>query len=119
MEDSIRDFPTYGALSRAAMVPKIGVPMMSVVFVGLGSLVVIMGLNMYVGTWSYLFLIVSCAILLVIKSLCALDDKAMRILAFEVIWFTKKRNKAIWGNNLVLLPIKFGRQKNEIERFYQ
>jgi type IV secretion system protein VirB3 len=113
----LRDFPTYGALSRAAMV--FGIPLMAIVGVLLGSLGGVMALNKFVGTWSYLFLIVSVVILLVIKGLCATDDQAMRILGFEVFWFTKKRNKFIWGDNLVLLPIKYGRQNNEIKRFYE
>jgi type IV secretion system protein VirB3 len=120
MSDSeLRDFPTYGALSRAAMI--FGVPLMALVAVFVGSLVVIMGLSQFeaIGSWSYLFVLVSLAILLIIKSVCALDDQAMRILSFEILWFIKKTNKAIWGNNLVLLPIKYGRCENEIKRFYQ
>jgi len=113
----LRDFPTYGALSRAAMV--FGIPFMAIVGVLLGSLGVVMALNKFVGTWAYLFLMVSVVILLVIKALCATDDQAMRILGFEVFWFTKKRNKVIWGDNLVLLPIKYGRQNNEIKRIYE
>lgn len=116
-DNNLRDFPTYGGLSRSAML--FGVPLMALIAVMVGSLIVLMSLQKIFGIWSYLFLIVSCTILLVIKNICALDDQAMRILSFEIQWFFKKTNRAIWGNNLVLLPIKYGRCENEIKRFYQ
>ena len=112
-----QDFPTYGGLSRVAMIW--GVPIMALVGLTLGSIILILILSTFMGDVVYLLGLISFGALVFIKIQCATDDQAIRILSFELFWYFKKTNKVIWGENLTILPVKYGRSQHVIKRFYK
>jgi type IV secretion system protein VirB3 len=112
-----QEFPTYGGLSRVAMI--FGVPIMALVGLLVCSMFLILIATMFIGQVAYFLLIPIFFILVFIKYQSETDDQAMRILGLELLWYFRKTNINIWGRNLTILPIKYGRHRYVVKRLFK
>ncbi|SUA61631.1 type IV secretion system protein VirB3 [Oligella urethralis] len=114
MNEELNEYPTFGALARSAM--AFGIPIMALaVIMGVTVIFMMIGI-MTVGVKGMLILTITIPLLLMIRTISKTDDRAINVLAFELLCLLKRRNaKAFWGTNTIL-SAKYGLNKNDYIR---
>ncbi|WP_071058028.1 VirB3 family type IV secretion system protein [Pelistega sp. MC2] len=115
--NELEEYPTFGALARSAMV--MGVPLVPLIIIGVVStFIALIGLAT-IGLGALLVFAVALPLVFMLRAISQTDDRALNILAYELMCFFKRKNtKAFWGTNTVLAA-QYGRQKNDYQRLYQ
>ena len=54
-----------------------------------------------------------------LRTVCETDDQALRIYAYEIKWFFRKKNTKMFNNTTTVIPTKYGRQNSDFQRFFQ
>ncbi|MDK4696335.1 VirB3 family type IV secretion system protein [Kingella negevensis] len=111
------EYATYNALGRQAMI--MGVP---VVALAMSSFVLVMATMLampFLQGRALLRLALLIPIFIGLRTVCETDDQALRIYAYEIKWFFRKRNAKIFNNTTTVIPTKYGRQNSDYQRFFQ
>ena len=84
-----------------------------------GCLVITMALLTFIGGKALWVMALTIPILGLLKTISATDDGAVKILAYEVYCLFKRKNAKIFGGTTTVLATKYGRQKNDYQRFIE
>lgn len=117
MQTDEKTFPTYGALSRSAMVW--GIPLMPLAALMGGTLVLTMLCFTFLGGKALLIILIPIPILFVFKTVSRTDDRALNILGYELLCFFYRRNARLFNNTTTVLGIKYGKKINDYQRFFE
>lgn len=100
------DMPNYRALERSAML--FGVPVRAFMATVVLNLAACLAAMFFFGG-SGLSLMSACPpIALAMRRACRNDSMALRVRALEAVWLLRRRNAAVFGRSLTLLPMKYG-----------
>ena len=109
--------PTFNALNRQAMI--FGVPVVGLAVSGFVLVMATMLAMPFLGGRALLILALLIPIFIGLRTVCETDDQALRIYAYEIKWFFRKRNTKMFNGTTTVLPTKFGRQNSDFQRFFQ
>ncbi|WP_234041281.1 VirB3 family type IV secretion system protein [Advenella mandrilli] len=117
MQTEEKTFPTYGALSRSAMI--MGIPLMPLAALMGGTLVLTMFCFMFLGGKALLIMLIPIPILFVFKTVSRTDDQALNIIGYELICFFYRRHARLFNNTTTIMGTKYGRRLNDYCRFFE
>jgi len=117
MQTEEKIFPTYGALSRSAMI--MGIPLMPLAALMGGTLVLTMFCFMFLGGKALLIMLIPVPILFVFKTVSRTDDQALNIIGYELICFFYRRNTRFFNKTTTILGTKYGKKVNDYQRFFE
>lgn len=111
--------PNYNGLSRAGLIPKIGMPLIPTLF----SVVVPMFISMmcltFMGGKAFAIMLISIPLLGFIWAITQDDEQGLRILGYSMKWLALRRNYFLFGKTTTILATKYGRQKNDYIQFFE
>lgn len=119
-EEKPTQYIAYNGLGRSPMVW--GIPFMTGLMVMSFCMLGGMLLGVFVSPLGWLFAALGIPVLLFVKSLCRVDDKAMQILAKEMYWFGVKwfsGTARYFGGTLTIAPMSYGRKFKTIKRYFK
>ncbi|EMU4237354.1 hypothetical protein DZJ14_05680 [Neisseria gonorrhoeae] len=111
------EYATYNALGRQAMI--FGVPVVGLAASGFVLVMATMLAMPFLNGRALLILALLIPIFIGLRTVCETDDQALRIYAYEIKWFFRKRNAKIFNNTTTIIPTKYGRQNSDFQRFFQ
>lgn len=98
---SLHEYPTFNGMGRSAMM--FGIPIMALVLASVGGAILALIAGTLFGNKGFLVAIVVLPVLLMIRTISAKDDQAIRILGYEMFCLFKRRNaKLFWKTNTVI-----------------
>jgi type IV secretion system protein VirB3 len=106
---------TFNALGRSAMIA--GVPLIALALTGFITVMATMVLMPFLGGKALLLLAMIIPVFMFLRTICANDDQAVRIIKLETMWFFRKRNSKNFGGTNTILANKFGRVQSDYQRF--
>lgn len=111
------ELPAYRGLERSATFA--GMPMVPVVLVcGLPQLLAMMLLPFFQGK-AFLVTLFSLPCLAFIYTATQHDDQALRIIGLSTLSVLRRRNFRLFGKTNTILGSKYGRQKDDYQRFFE
>jgi len=111
------ELPAYRGLERSATFA--GMPMVPVVLVcGLPLFISMMLLPFFQGK-AFLAMLFSLPCLAFIYTVTQHDDQALRIIGLSVLSVLRRRNFRLFGKTNTILGSKYGRQKDDYQRFFE
>lgn len=114
MSEEYRTFSSYNGLDRVVMV--FGVPLVPAVILLMilmfGSLIA----QKILGLIGFAFVALGLPIFLFLRSISETDDRAMNILAFEMMFRLKRKYYPEFGNTLTYVPMKYLRNGKYIQQ---
>ncbi len=113
------EMPNYSGLSRAALIPKIGMPVVPTIIVIAVTMMLMMFLLPIIGGRAWLILFFAIPILAFIYMTTKNDSKAMNIYMYQALWFLRRRNYFLFGKTNTILAMKYGRQFNDYVQFFE
>ncbi|MDO5069408.1 MAG: VirB3 family type IV secretion system protein [Neisseria zoodegmatis] len=111
------ELPAYRGLERTATFA--GMPMVPVVMVMAIPLLVAMILLPFLKVKAFLVLLFSLPCLAFIYTQTQQDDQALRIIGLSTLSALRRRNYRLFGKTNTILGSKYGRQKNDYQRFFE
>ncbi len=111
------EYSTYNALGRQAMI--FGVPVVGLAVSGFVLVMATMLAMPFLNGRALLILALLIPIFIGLRTVCETDDQALRIYAYEIKWFFRKRNAKMFNNTTTIIPTKYGRQNSDFQRFFQ
>ena len=109
----MREFSSYSALDREAMIG--GVPLLPfIATVGVGVLFTMIA-QMKFGIVGFAFILFTIPLILFLRVLVANDDKALRLLAIEIYFKSKRRCFKEFNETLTFMPTRYLRNEGCIE----
>lgn len=109
-----REFSSYNGLDRVVMIA--GVPLVPAVLLIVATLILSLIAQKLLGLIGFAFLALALPIFLFLKHISETDDKAMNILALEMMFRLKRRYYSEFGNTLTYLPVKYLRNGKYIQQ---
>lgn len=109
-----REFSSYSALDREAMMG--GVPLLPFIATIAFGVMATLAAQIKFGIVGFAFILFVIPIILFLRLLVANDDKAIRILAIETFFKSKRKGFANFNNTLTFLPTRFLRNESSIEQ---
>lgn len=117
MSEEYRTFSSYNGLDRVVMV--FGVPLVPAVIVLMilmfGSLIA----QKILGLIGFAFVALGLPIFLFLRSISETDDRAMNILALEMLFRLKRKYYQEFGNTLTYVPMKYLRNGEYIQQVFK
>ncbi|MBK1781609.1 VirB3 family type IV secretion system protein [Advenella sp. WQ 585] len=117
MQMEEKTFPTYGALSRSAIV--MGIPLVPMAALIGCTMVVTMFFLTFIGGKALLLTVIPIPILFVFKTVSKNDDRALNILGYELLCFFYRRNARLFNKTTTILGTKYGQKLNDYQRFFE
>lgn len=111
------EYATYNALGRQAMI--FGVPVVGLAVSGFVLVMATMLAMPFLQGRALLILALLIPIFIGLRTVCETDDQALRIYAYEIKWFFRKKNTKMFNNTTTVIPTKYGRQNSDFQRFFQ
>ena len=111
------EYATYNALGRQAMI--FGVPVVGLAVSGFVLVMATMLAMPFLQGRALLILALLIPIFIGLRTVCETDDQALRIYAYEIKWFFRKKNTKMFNNTTTVIPTKYGRQNSVFQRFFQ
>lgn len=109
-----RQFPSYNGLDRVIMF--MGVPLIPAILIFLLLLLVSLVAQKILGLIGLAFMMLGLPIFLFLKQICETDDRALNMLALEMLFRFKRRYYQEFGNTLTYLPMKYLRNAKYIQQ---
>jgi type IV secretion system protein VirB3 len=111
--------PNYNGLSRAGLIPKIGMPIVpTLISIVVPLFISMIGLS-FLGNKAFSIMLISIPLLGFIWTVTQDDDQALRVIGYSVKWLTLRRNYFLFGQTNTVLAVKYGRQKNDYIQFFE
>ena len=111
------EYATYNALGRQAMI--FGVPVVGLAVSGFVLVMATMLAMPFLQGRALLILALLIPNFIGLRTVCETDDQALRIYAYEIKWFFRKKNTKMFNNTTTVIPTKYGRQNSDFQRFFQ
>ncbi|MBR5676265.1 MAG: VirB3 family type IV secretion system protein [Neisseriaceae bacterium] len=120
-DNSIVDtvFPDYNGLARAALIPKIGTPLVPTLMCFIVPVMMTMFLLPFLNGKAFMCLFLGVPFFAFIKVATAKDDQALNVIKYQGIWFLRRRNYFFFGKTLTILATKYGRQEQDYVQFFE
>ncbi|WP_066570580.1 VirB3 family type IV secretion system protein [Snodgrassella sp. CFCC 13594] len=115
-EDINTEQPTFGGLARQAMV--LGVPLPALAICGFVGLMAVLGTMPFLQGKALFFLLLPVPVVAFLRTICANDDQALKIIMAETQWFLRRRNAKLFNGTTTILATKYGRQLSDYQRFF-
>lgn len=109
------EYATYGGLGRKAYV--FGMPMIPAILIVGFFLVAALFSMPFLELKGLLIVILALPCLWFLRTATAKDDQALRIIALELLWWFRRRNMELTGNNFLISATKYGKSRNDYIRF--
>lgn len=109
-----RRFSSYNGLDRVVMM--FGVPLIPAVILFMATLFISLIAQQFLGLIGFAFLGLGLPIFLFLKQISETDDRALSILALEILFKMKRRYYSEFGNTLTYLPTKYLRNGKYIQQ---
>ena len=113
------EMPNYNGLSRAATIPKVGMPLVPTIVIGTATLMLLMFLMPFIGANAWLIVPIGAAIELFVWQATKKDDQMLNVLKYQALWFLRRRNYFLFGKTNTILATKYGRQENDYVQFFE
>ena len=113
------ELPSYNGLARAALIPKVGMPLVPTIIACVVPLFTTMLLMPFIQAKAFAICLISIPLLAFIKTVSANDDQAIRIHGLQLLWVFRRRQFRMFGKTNTILATRFGRQKNDYQRFFE
>jgi len=112
-----RLYSSYAGLGRVAMIW--GIPLMAALIVfALSVIAALLGAFLF-GPGGFCLAVPGVPVLIFFREICATDDQALRVLAFEVMCFVSRANARFFGNTYTLGPMKYGYRLDVFRRAFE
>lgn len=109
-----REFSSYSALDREAMI--CGVPLLPFIATIAFGVMATLAAQIKFGIVGFAFILFIVPIVLFLRLLVMNDDKAIRILAIETLFKSKRRGFSNFNDTLTFMPSRFLRNESSIEQ---
>lgn len=109
-----RQFPSYNGLDRVIMF--MGVPLIPAILIFLLLLLVSLVAQKILGIIGLAFMMLGLPIFLFLKQICETDDRALNMLALEMLFRFKRRYYQEFGNTLTYLQTNYLRNGKYIQQ---
>lgn len=109
-----REFSSYSALDREAMIG--GVPLLPFIATIAFGVMATLAAQIKFGIVGFAFILFIVPIVLFLRLLVMNDDKAIRILAIETLFKSKRRGFSNFNDTLTFMPSRFLRNESSIEQ---
>lgn len=109
-----REFSSYSALDREAMIR--GVPLLPFIATIAFGVMATLAAQIKFGIVGFAFILFIVPIVLFLRLLVMNDDKAIRILAIETLFKSKRRGFSNFNDTLTFMPSRFLRNESSIEQ---
>ncbi|MBP5790330.1 MAG: VirB3 family type IV secretion system protein [Neisseriaceae bacterium] len=115
--DSI--LPNYNGLSRAALIPKIGTPLVPTLMCFVIPVMLTMFLLPFLQAKAFVILLFGLPFFVFLKVATDKDDQAVGVLKYQTLWFLRRKNYFLFGKTNTILATKYGRQVNDYVQFFE
>ena len=112
-----RKFSSYNGLDRVVMI--FGVPLIPAVIVFMIVMFGALIASKIIGLIGFAFLGLGLRVFLFLRLICETDDKALNILALEMLFRLKRKNYQEFGNTLTYVPMKYLRNGKYIQQIFK
>lgn len=111
--------PSYQALERAGLIPKLGMPLVPTLISIVFPLFITMAAMPFLQIKAYLIMLICIPTLGFIWAATKDDDQALTIMGYTLKWLLMRRNYYLFGKTNTILATKYGRQKDDYAQFFE